>query len=590
MLFPASQQTDTPASATARSGRGGAPVRWIALALLLISAPGPALALEPGSGITSRPSALPLTLPDYVPAESTPGFTPPPLPARTGPSVPSPGARFVVEGYRFEGNSVFPDRELQEIARPFTVRPVALADLEELRHRLTLKYIENGYVNSGALLPDQKVTDGIVVYRIVEGRLNEMRVRGTERLDPGYVRERLRLGAGPPLNTGALQESFQLLLADPLIERMNATLAPGAQPGESVLDVEVARAQPYELSASIDNHRPPSTGAEEARLDGRLHNPAGLGDLLDLSLQRTMGATDYRIGYAFPVTARDTRLLLRYQDTSSSIIEQPLADLDIDSRTWRLDAGLTHPLYRTPSRNLTLGAYVSLGRNETHLLGLPFSFSPGAVRGVSRVSAIRLMQEYTRRGADQAFAARSLLSIGVDAFGATTHDGGLPDSRFIAWLLQLQYARRILDNGAQLILRGGLQLADDRLVPLERIALGGANSVRGYRENELVRDQGGFGSLELRYPLTGPAGSTLGGLPGKLQIAPFVDFGYGRDKGGGAGDDRLLSVGLGLLWSLPPRFTAELYLARDLYQAPNPASDYNLQDDGVHFRLTAAIF
>ena len=47
---------------------------------------------------------------------------------------------------------------------------------------------------------------------------------------------------------------------------------------------------------------------------------------------------------------------------------------------------------------------------------------------------------------------------------------------------------------------------NDRIIPgfsnAEKFSLGGVNSVRGYRENELVSDNGVIGSMELRIPLS----------------------------------------------------------------------------------------
>ena len=55
---------------------------------------------------------------------------------------------------------------------------------------------------------------------------------------------------------------------------------------------------------------------------------------------------------------------------------------------------------------------------------------------------------------------------------------------FFSWLGQAQLARRLETLSAQVIGRVDLQLANDRLFPLEQFAVGGRYSVRGYRENQ----------------------------------------------------------------------------------------------------------
>src|SRR5262249_44958441 len=141
--------------------------------------------------------------------------------------------------------------------------------------------------------------------------------------------------------------------------------------------------------------------------------------------------------------------------------------------------------------------------------------------------------------------------VGIDALGSTIHERGLPDSRFFAWLGQFQWVRRfgILEGlglrDTQLIFRTDLQLADDSLLTLEQVALGGRYSVRGYRENTILRDNALLTSLEARVPL-------VENVPWAdyLQLAPFVDYGRGWQSKGRTDEPRYLaSVGIGLRWA-----------------------------------------
>ncbi len=553
------------------------------LLLLLILNSGLAQGPEPWALGSDRPSATRPELPEYAPRGPPPGFALPPVPAEPPPRGSPTGPKILIKGFRFTGYTVFPEATLQEIATPFAGRPITPADLEELRLRLTRLYVQHGYVNSGAVLPEQQVTDGTLWVQIVEGALGEIRIQGAGGLRPDYLRERLRLGAGPPLNIYQLQERFQLLLADPLIERMNGALAPTPTPGEGRLDLKVTRAKPYRLLLVLDNRRPPSIGTEQLRIYGGVHDLTGLGDALRLSLGRTEGATELDTDFTIPLTARDTFLSVRLKDSGASVIEEPLRDIDIESDYRSLEISLTHPVYRRLFRTLTLGATLAVRQNETSLLGMPFSLTPGEEDGKSRVSALRLSQDFVDRDRDQVLSARSTFSVGLDAFGSTDHHDRLPDSRFVAWLGQVQYARRVLERRAQLIFRGDLQLADDDLLPMERYAVGGADSVRGYRENELVRDQGYSASVELRYPLWRSE------RWGTWRLAHFVDYGSAWNKGARGEREDLLSVGVGLLWSLGRRLSAEFYLAHALKDT-HDKQNHDLQDDGIHFRLTAAVF
>ena len=323
--------------------------------------------------ITERPSATLPDLPEFTP--ETP-VQPLQMPEQDHTDLLASDVtlKIQVKSFRFEGNKVFSDATLQTIAAPYAGRAITISELEELRYRLSQYYVDNGYPNSGAILPDQQFEDGILIIQIVEGRLNEIRISGTERLDADYVRDRLLLGAGPPLNTKDLEERFQLLLEDPLIERMEGRLSPGLTPGESILDLKVERAKPYLLGISSNNYRPPSTGAEQGELFGLLRNLTGYGDTLDFSTSVSAGSVSGSGGFSIPVTRYDTQLFVRGSYSRSEIIEKPLDEVNIKNKFWSIQLGFNQPIYRSLERSFYLGARFEVRKNRNKLDGARFSF------------------------------------------------------------------------------------------------------------------------------------------------------------------------------------------------------------------------
>jgi hemolysin activation/secretion protein len=548
-------------------------------------------------GAERRPGDVRPELPEFLPppGEALPGggLQLPPLPAEPAPREALPpvqrGPTIVLNGFRFEGSTVFSDAELAAVTVPYVGRPVTAEDLEEARNRLTLLYVQNGYANSGAILPDQEVTGGILTMQIVEGVLTGINIEGHERLDPDYIRSRLALGAGPPLNVRNLEERFRLLLQDPLIERLNGTLGPGVRPGGAVLDLNVTRARPYSLTFGIDNHRPPSIGALTGRANAVIRNLTGWGDAFDVDYGRSDGATEFEAGGRIPISPRDTTLHLRGRAGNNVVVEEPLSELDIAGRFWSVEGGIRSPVYRTPQQEFALDLTLARRHSGTTLLGRPFSFSPGTRDGEADVTVLRFAQEWTDRSPVHVLAARSTFSLGLGVLGAT-RNAEAPDSQYLAWLGQAQWARRLTETDVQIILRADVQLANDALLPLEQFAVGGANSVRGYRENEFVRDNGLVASVEGRIPLFD---LTLPGAPpgyrGRVILAPFVDYGnsWNKDQTYGQGED-LASIGIGLRWSPWPWLEATLYSGYGLRDL-NRGGD-NLQDKGIHFSIVARPF
>jgi hemolysin activation/secretion protein len=122
-------------------------------------------------------------------------------------------------------------------------------------------------------------------------------------------------------------------------------------------------------------------------------------------------------------------------------------------------------------------------------------------------------------------------------------------------------------------------------LPLERFALGGASSVRGYRENEFVRDNGFDASVEFRYPLFS---GRLAASGQSLQLAVFYDIGSAWNKGESGDTPVISSLGGGLLWDWGV-LSVVAYFAHALDEV-SEKTEYDLQDDGIHFSLLANIF
>ncbi|MEY3786034.1 MAG: hypothetical protein RLZ75_239 [Pseudomonadota bacterium] len=537
--------------------------------------------------IIDRPSADRLKLPNFIP-EKLPSFTLPPAEKALIPPESKNTVRIKLKGIKFTGNTVIDDEDLQKIAQPFIGKAILVTDLEELRQQISQYYVQQGYVNSGAILPEQQFKNGIITLQIIEGKLSEIRIQGTEWLAPSYISKRLYDDEEQVLDINQLRENFQLLLLDPLIERMNGSLIPSKQRGNSLLDVNVTRARPYQLTLTGDNYNPPSIGSEVGHLSGWVRNLTGFGDIVTGSVAYSEGLLGGSGGFSIPLNAYNTRFNFHFDRNDASIVEPTLRSLNIKSRYANYEFGLTQPLIQSLNRNLNMGVVFNFKKNQTSLLGKPFDFSEGASNGLSKDSVLRFSLDFTERLEHQVFSARSTTSVGINAFAPTWYRGqDIADGNFVSWLGQLQYVGQVFDTDANLVLRGDAQYSDDKLMTLERFALGGRYSVRGYRENELVRDKGYDVSAEVRYPLLKDEGENS--FLGQLTIFPFVDYGAGQNRGDHTHIDYLYSVGAGLAWQPFEQVSTEIIYAHALKKIPAKA-DFDLQDSGLEWRFNISAF
>jgi hemolysin activation/secretion protein len=287
------------------------------------------------------------------------------------------------------------------------------------------------------------------------------------------------------------------------------------------------------------------------------------------------------INYNLPFTPWDTALIFRYRLTNFKVIEEPFNVLDIQLDTEIFSGTIRQPIYRTREQEVGLSFVFEHLRHQSFLFGQPSdALLPGSTQeGFQIITALRFVQDWVHRTRSQVFSARSRFSVGIDALDATTNKSPLPSGQFFSWLGQFQYARRLQTARIQLLSRMDFQFANRNLFPLEEFAMGGRFTVRGYRENTLVRDNAFFFSFESRIPVVR---SALG--VDILEVAPFVDVGQSWNaEGPSPFPTTLASVGLGLRWYIDPGTRFIVYWGQRLNHVFNPKD--NLQDFGIHIQF-----
>jgi len=531
-------------------------------------------ALELASPTPSQPSHLPLATPAAQP----------PATAQQLSSAP----RFILRDIRLEGNTVLDEPSIRETVARYIGQRVTTADLDDIRRQLTLLYVNHGYINSGVLIPDQNVANGIVTFRAVEGRVTGMDISGTQHFNPGYFMDRLSRGLSNPFNVADLEREQKILLQDPLISRLNIDVRPSPVLGEARAHVDVQETSPYSVVAQIANSQSPTVGEVRGQLQGTVANLWGVGDILSAQYGRTQGINDGSIGYSLPLASDDTRLNLRYDINGTLVVTPALSPIHITSTYNSLAVGLSRPFYRTPEQNLTFGTGLEWRQAQTFLLNQPFSFTAGSSNGNTNVTVWRAYEDWLDRDAEHAFALRTTLSVGLHALGATVTNTP-PTGKFVAALFQGQYVKRVYKDW-EAVARASLQASNKALFPIEQFALGGIDTVRGYRQFLTVTDDAFFGSGELRIPIFNirVPHLTETDQDGAVQFVPFYDYGQGWNVGRATPYPTDISgVGAGLRWLVGSGITAEVYYAKPLRHVRVGTS---LEDRGIYFRLTAKAF
>ena len=114
------------------------------------------------------------------------------------------------------------------------------------------------------------------------------------------------------------------------------------------------------------------------------------------------------------------------------------------------------------------------------------------------------------------------------------------------------------------------QWSDKNLASPEQLCLGGPSAVRAWQRGESYADKGLVATTELRYLL-----SSLGELPGTLQLSAFVDHGYALLHANPSADGEtntrnLTGAGIGLKWFNVSNYSLQASCAWKIAGESNP--------------------
>jgi hemolysin activation/secretion protein len=492
------------------------------------------------------------------------------------------------------GNTIFKRTDLDFILKPYENRIVKAEELHEIKNKLSMFYISKGYVNSGCILKDQRIESCKIEYQIIEGVLDEVFVE-SKRLSDSFIEKRIRLSTGDgkrPFNINELQTRLKLLKQEPSIENINTYVKPGLKKGAANLKVVVQEANPFRVTMDCHNHNSPGIGGYRGDLTFKHLNVLGWADSFLFQYGATEGLNNFKAQYEIPVNRRDTRLNVSVDHSQTKVVADSYSALDITGDTTSFTLGINHFLYRTPATEFTMEMALETRESNTELRGEPFTFSDGVIDGNSKVSILKCSQQWLYRSFNQVLAVHSSFNFGVDILDATISDNdNSPDGKYVAWLGQFQWIRRLSFLHSQLITRVSMRLSDDPMLAIEKFSIGGATTVRGYRENLIISDSGFIGSIEWRIPIGKYPFFALSKTinDGQLHLAPFIDYGKGRNNNSDLDPDTLLGAGLGLKWQISSSAFAEIYWGAALEDVEIEA-DSDIQDDGIHFFISCQLY
>ena len=179
-------------------------------------------------------------------------------PAATNAPSAAPAKGLNVTGYHIEGNTVLPPENFGVLSN-YTGTNLDFQRLREGLVKLQMRYHDLGYPTISVTLPPQKLTNGVVQVKVVEGRLSKINITGNTHFSEANIRRAL-----PSLTTNVLLNTkwFQ-----PELDQANANrdrqiypvIGPGPDPGTTELTLKVKDRLPLHGRVEVNDKSSPGT-------------------------------------------------------------------------------------------------------------------------------------------------------------------------------------------------------------------------------------------------------------------------------------------------------------------------------------------
>lgn len=494
---------------------------------------------------------------------------------------------FYLREVKFSGESVYPEAALKSFFSELIGKTISSKQLEVANANVEAKYRNDGFVLASAklIVTTQTQNNAVVSVEIAEGNINQVKLQGDNSSDvlgmfASYID---KIKQTKPVNTDAI-ERYLLLMNDlPGVNARGYLVPSKDQPGSADFVVDVSRKN-FAASLGFNNRLTKLLGTYRAEVYGEANNILGLQEKTYARVFQSFEdkMTVLSIGEDIPVSSEGTRLSFMVNQVWSNT---PLFDInsDLNSRQISFNIGLTHPLMRSRSSNLTVrGTFSmvdSISKNDYF----------NETISNDRIRSFRVGLTYDLADSWQGINIADLeLSQGIDALGArnpsqasrdlgasnlSVAQGQVDYTKVNLYLARLQ---TITPELSFLVAFQG-QYSEDVLLAPEQFSLGGEQFLRAYDPSEFIGDKGFATKAELRYTIN-PFDF------GSMTFYGFYDYGevhynYNRPSVTAS------ATGVGMRMSLSSYFSGYIEGALPLH--PNQTTEQN-KDMRIFggFRLT----
>ena len=419
-----------------------------------------------------------------------------PVPAQ----LAEPGGCVNIQHIQIEGAGQLSEAKQRELVAPFEGQCLDSGKLDALLAAITQAYLDRGLITSRAYISPQNLSGGNLKIKVIEGRLE-----GFESESVPSQRE-IRMSfpgkVGEVLNVRELEQMLDQLGRLPS-RASTLDLIPGSEAGMSKIQVKAEPQKAWRAGLRYDNTGFKSTGERQLGAYLTWDSPLGLADQLYLNAGRDAVTSHWRssdnqgLYYSLPWGW----WTFNYSYNRNSY-QAPVGLYGIDfeshgdSQQHRLRA--ERLLYRDAVGKTSMALGLAHMRANNYFEDILLDVSS------YRLSELELAINHGRRIWNTFVNVEAAWQRGIGVLGAQGRgqpQGSKPNARYNKYTLTLS-ALHPFNIGAENFSIESMaygQKSENALYSLQRVGLGGLSSVRGFKDQILYGNSGGYWRNQLRW-------------------------------------------------------------------------------------------
>ena len=396
---------------------------------------------------------------------------------------------FTLAKVETDTSEILTETEIKRITDSYKGKKVSLQDLYDMTEAINKLYEEKGYAICRAYLPPQRIHEGVVQIKLLEGKTGNVTISGLRHTRKGYVANRIKLEPGKVANTDTLNDQLQRFNATNDVQ-LRIQVHAGEKPATT--DYEIMAFEPKNnqtVSLYVDNHGYDTSGRWREGIFYTVRSLTGQRDALRLSYLRSNGTNVVGANYSMPVNNRGTMLDFDYGTNTTKIIKGNLKD-SVKGHAYAASVTLRHPLRIDEKRRDEIGIQFLHQNSQT-------DYTPASYKWVDDTrNTWAPYISFTHYGKSSVFYHKHSFSY------TRFHNLNGTGDNYPIYRLDALYQKQ-LPGGQMLNGRFNAQVASEskNISSSDWFYIGGANSVRGYEESLLGGNQGFSASLTWMVPV-----------------------------------------------------------------------------------------